>query len=111
MAAGHQAAIQSFLERPDPHPVALALYLASGLTWLVAAGAAIISLRGDAPAGALALLLLGATLFAVGHPFPPGPVGMTLFIAGLAWIVLSPTSSMQRNPAAATLPEARGMPS
>jgi hypothetical protein len=33
---------------------------------------------------------LGATLFAVGHSQPMGPIGMGLFIAGLAWLELRP---------------------
>ena len=112
MAPAGQQAIQSFLAHPNPHPVEVILYLASGLTWLVAAGAAILSLKGRAPAGPLALLLVGSAIFAVAHPFPPGPMGMAIFIAGLAWLSLAPRSSLPRTVVAASaLPEPRGLSS
>ena len=108
MAAADQQAAQRLVELLLLTPSGAAFYVASGLTWLLAAGAAILSLRGRAPGGALALLLLGAAVFAVAHPFPPGPVGMTLFLVGLAWLQLGPKASKQ--PAAITptpLPAAR----
>ena len=112
MAPAGQQAIQSFLEHPNPHPVEVILYLASGLTWLVAAGAALLALRGRVPAGALALLLAGSAVFAVAHPFPPGPVGMTLFIAGLTWLTLAAKSSTQGDVvAASTVPQPQGVSS
>jgi hypothetical protein len=33
-------------------------------------------------------MLAGAAIFAVGHPFPPGPVGIALFGVGLGWLEL-----------------------
>jgi hypothetical protein len=88
MTIVEQQAFQRLLNQAETDPFVLVLNLATGVCWLVAAGAAVLSLRSRAPAGALALLLLGAAIFAVGHPFPPGPIGMTLFIAGLAWLQL-----------------------
>ena len=88
MTIVEQQAFQRLLDQAETDLFVLALNLATGVCWLVAAGAAVLSLRGRAPAGALALLLLGAAIFAVGHPFPPGPIGMLLFIGGLAWLLL-----------------------
>jgi hypothetical protein len=31
-----------------------------------------------------------AVVFAVGHPKPPGPIGMTLFLGGILWLELRP---------------------
>lgn len=89
MSAADQAAIERIIEAPGVDLIFLSLWIASGLTWLIAAGAAVLSLRGRAPAGALALLMTGAAIFAVAHVFPPGPVGMSLFLAGLAWLAWS----------------------
>lgn len=33
---------------------------------------------------------LGALVFAVGHPKPTGPIGMALFLIGVAWLELRP---------------------
>ena len=93
MTLVEQQAFQRLLDQAETDPFVLILNLATGVCWLVAAGAAVLSLRSRAHAGALALLLLGAAIFAVGHPFPPGPVGMTLFLSGLIWLQLSGASS------------------
>jgi cytochrome bd-type quinol oxidase subunit 2 len=89
MAIVEQQAFQRLLDQAETDPFVLILNLATAVCWLVAAVAAVLSLRSRAPAGALALLLIGAAIFAVGHPFPPGPIGMMLFIGGLAWLQLS----------------------
>jgi len=89
MTIVEQQAFQRLLDQAETDPFVLFLNLATAVCWLVAAVAAILSLRSRAPAGALALLLIGAAIFAVGHPFPPGPIGMMLFIGGLAWLQLS----------------------
>ncbi|MGH3029399.1 MAG: hypothetical protein ACRDNE_01275 [Gaiellaceae bacterium] len=65
-------------------------YFATGLFWLAAALAVVIALRKSAPRPALVLMGLGAAVFAVGHPQPTGPVGMALFLAGVAWLELRP---------------------
>jgi hypothetical protein len=102
MTIVEQQAFQRLLDQAETDPFVLILNLATVVCWLVAAGAAVLSLRSRAPTGALALLLLGAAIFAVGHPFPPGPIGMTLFLAGLAWLHLRPASFEQRDLSAAT---------
>jgi hypothetical protein len=33
-------------------------------------------------------MAIGAAVFAVGHPFPPGPIGIALFGLGVAWLEL-----------------------
>jgi drug/metabolite transporter (DMT)-like permease len=38
----------------------------------------------------LVLMILGALLFAVGHPKPTGPIGMAFFLAGVVWLELRP---------------------
>jgi hypothetical protein len=96
MTIVEQQAFQRLLDQAETDPFVLLLNLATAVCWLVAAVAAVLSLRSRAPSGALALLLLGAAIFAVGHPFPPGPIGMMLFIGGLTWLKLS-----QRHPEAA----------
>jgi cytochrome bd-type quinol oxidase subunit 2 len=108
MTIVEQQAFQRLLDQAETDPFVLILNLATAVCWLVAAVAAVLSLRSRAPSGALALLLLGAAIFAVGHPFPPGPIGMMLFIGGLTWLKLS-----QRHPEAAVKngkPAATGAP-
>jgi hypothetical protein len=65
-------------------------YVATALLWLGAALAVVIALRKSAPRAALVLMGLGAAIFAVGHPQPPGPVGMAFFLAGVVWLELRP---------------------
>jgi hypothetical protein len=36
--------------------------------------------------GPTLLMAIGAAIFAVGHPFPPGPIGIALFGLGIAWL-------------------------
>jgi hypothetical protein len=43
-------------------------------------------------------MALGALVFAVGHPKPTGPIGMALFLAGVAWIELRPEAAAARRP-------------
>ena len=72
-------------------------YAAVGLAWLGAAFSAIVAVRKRAPWPALALMGLGALIFAVGHPKPPGPAGMGLFLAGIVWLELRPRSADARS--------------
>lgn len=72
----------------EPDPAGYALYFATGLLWFGAVLGVVFALRGRAPRGALILMAVGGLIFAVGHPPPPGPVGMTLFLAGVAWLEL-----------------------
>jgi hypothetical protein len=35
-------------------------------------------------------MAIGASVFAFGHARPVGPIGMALFLAGVAWLELRP---------------------
>jgi hypothetical protein len=35
-------------------------------------------------------MAIGTTVFALGHARPMGPIGMALFLAGVAWLELRP---------------------
>jgi hypothetical protein len=59
------------------------IYLIAGLSWLVASVATAFALRGSGRAVTL-LIGIGGAVFTVAHPFPPGPIGMTLVLAGFA---------------------------
>jgi len=74
----------------EPEPSGYVLYFGAGLLWLAAALAVVTALRGRAPTPSLVLMALGATVFALGHAPPVGPVGMSLFLAGIAWLELRP---------------------
>ena len=60
------------------------IYLAASLSWLVAVVALAVALRQVAPLRVSLLVGIGGAIFAVAHPLPFGPVGMTLFLAGVA---------------------------
>ena len=74
----------------DPDPRGLILYWGAGLLWLAVALAVIVALRSTAPLGALVCMALGAAVFTLGHARPMGPVGMGLFLLGIAWAELLP---------------------
>jgi hypothetical protein len=61
--------------------IGIPLFLLASLSWLVAAVAVAVALRGNGLAVSL-LIGIGGAIFAVAHPFPPGPIGMTLVLAG-----------------------------
>jgi len=73
-----------------PEPLGYLVYFGAGLLWLALALAVVAALGPRAPKPALALMALGATSFALGHARPVGPIGMTLFLAGIAWLELRP---------------------
>ncbi len=74
----------------EPEPLGYVLYFGAGLLWLAVALIVVSALWGTAPRPALALMAIGATVFALGHARPVGPIGMTLFLAGIAWLELRP---------------------
>lgn len=84
----------------DPDPRGLILYFGAGLLWLAVALAVVAALRDSAPLGALVAMSLGAAVFALGHAPPVGPVGMGLFLVGIAWIEFRPRPA-ERSPGAA----------
>jgi hypothetical protein len=90
MSAGDQAAVQRMLDGIGEHPILVALWIGAGVTWLIAAVAAAMSVRQQLPRWVVAMMILGAIVFAVGHPKPPGPVGMALFLGGILWLELRP---------------------
>jgi hypothetical protein len=86
MSPADAAAVNRLMDGLGDEVVPAAVYLASGLTWLVAAVATAIAVRQVGGRGPAMLMALGAAIFAVGHPFPPGPVGIALFGLGVAWL-------------------------
>ena len=74
----------------EPEPRGYILYFGAGLLWLALALTVVTALGSSAPRPALALIAIGATVFALGHARPVGPIGMTLFLAGIAWLELRP---------------------
>lgn len=84
----------------DPDPRGLILYWGAGLLWLTVALAVVAALRDTAPPGALVSMALGAAVFAIGHAPPMGPIGMGLFLLGIAWTEFRPRPA-ETMPAAA----------
>jgi hypothetical protein len=72
----------------EPEPLGYVLYFGAGLLWLAVALSVVTALGRSAPRPALVLMAIGATVFALGHARPVGPIGMTLFLAGIAWLEL-----------------------
>ena len=70
----------------------LALYWGAGLLWLAVSVAVVAALSRTAPTGALVSMSLGAAVFAMGHAAPTGPIGMGLFLLGIAWAEFRPRS-------------------
>jgi hypothetical protein len=68
--------------------VGMAIWVASGLSWFAMALAAAIAVKPIGGRGPTLLMAIGAAIFAVGHPFPPGPIGIALFGLGVAWLEL-----------------------
>jgi uncharacterized membrane protein YccF (DUF307 family) len=68
--------------------VGIVIYVASGLAWFAMAFAAALAVRRMGGLGPTLLMAIGAAIFAVGHPFPPGPIGIALFGLGIAWLEL-----------------------
>ena len=44
-------------------------------------------------------MAIGATVFALGHAKPVGPIGMALFLAGIVWLELRPRREAAGNAA------------
>jgi hypothetical protein len=82
LSPADQAVVQGIFD--GDHWVGYAVYLAGSLSWLAAAVAVAVAVAQIAPLRVSLLLGIGGLIFALGHPFPPGPVGMTLFLAGVA---------------------------
>jgi uncharacterized membrane protein YccF (DUF307 family) len=100
MSPADAAVVQRILDDSTGQDyVGIGIWVASGLTWFAMALGAALAVRQVGGLGPSLLMTIGAAIFAVGHPFPPGPIGMTIFGLGLAWL------EFRREPARA--PEAR----
>ena len=86
LSAADQAVVAGVLD--TDHWLGYAIYLAAGLSWLVAVVAVAVAVSQIAPLRVSLLLGIGGLIFALGHPIPPGPIGMTLFLAGVALLEL-----------------------
>ena len=86
LSKADQAVVAGVLE--TDHWLGYALYLAAGLSWLLAVVAVAVAVQRIAPLRVSLLLGIGGLIFALGHPFPPGPIGMTLLLAGVALLEL-----------------------
>lgn len=86
MSPADAAAIQRLLDGNGQDYIGIAIFVASGLAWFVMALAASLAVKQLGGLGPSVLMTIGAGIFAVGHPFPPGPIGMALFGLGVAWL-------------------------
>ena len=86
-SAADGAAVQRLMDSGTDY-VGAVIFVASGLTWFVMALAAAIAVKPIGGLGPTLLMAIGAAIFAVAHPFPPGPIGIALFGFGIAWLEL-----------------------
>jgi hypothetical protein len=86
-SAADGAAVQRLMDTGTDY-VGIVIFVASGLTWLAMAVAAAFAVKPIGGRGPTLLMAIGAAIFAVGHPFPPGPIGIALFGVGFAWLEL-----------------------
>ena len=82
------AAVQRVFDDSDgvTEAITAGFWVASGLSWFVMALAAAVAVKQVGGLGPTLLMAIGAAIFAVGHPFPPGPIGIALFGLGVAWL-------------------------
>jgi hypothetical protein len=91
LPAADQAAAGRLIDDVRKEDVAgYVFYFGTSLVWLAAVVAVTIALRKRVPWPPLVLMGVGALVFGVAHPKPTGPIGMALFLAGVAWIELRP---------------------
>ena len=89
MSTADAAAVRRMLDGGgDADIIGAVIYVASGLTWFAMALAAALAVKQIGGLGPTLLMAIGAAIFAVGHPFPPGPTGIALFGVGVAWLEL-----------------------
>ena len=84
-SAADGAVVQRLMDSGTDY-VGMALFVASDLSWFVMALAAAIAVKPIGGRGPTLLMAIGAAIFAIAHPFPPGPIGITLFGLGIAWL-------------------------
>jgi hypothetical protein len=91
LPAADQAATGRLIDAlQEADPAGYVLYVATGLSFLAAILAVVVALRDRASWQPLVLMIVGALVFAVGHPKPTGPIGMGLLLAGIVWLELRP---------------------
>jgi hypothetical protein len=90
LSASEGAAVQRVFDDSDgvTEAITATFYVASGLSWFVMALAAAIAVKQVGGLAPTLLMAVGAAIFAVGHPFPPGPIGIAIFGLGIAWLEL-----------------------
>ena len=98
-AADQAAAARLIHDLNEPGLFGYIGYFGAGLLWLAVALTVVAALGQKASRPALALMALGATVFALGHARPMGPIGMALFLAGIAWLELRPRREAARHAA------------
>ena len=84
-SAADGAVVQRLMDTGTDY-VGVVLFVASDLSWFVMALAAAIAVKPIGGRGPTLLMAIGAAIFAIAHPFPPGPIGITLFGLGIAWL-------------------------
>jgi hypothetical protein len=84
-SAADGAVVQRLMDTGTDY-VGMVLFVASDLSWFVMALAAAIAVKPIGGRGPTLLMAIGAAIFAVAHPFPTGPIGITLFGLGVAWL-------------------------
>jgi hypothetical protein len=84
-SAADGAVVQRLMDTATDY-VGVVLFVASDLSWFVMALAAAIAVKPIGGRGPTLLMAIGAAIFAIAHPFPPGPIGITLFGLGIAWL-------------------------
>jgi hypothetical protein len=85
LSAADAAVVQRIMDSGTDY-IGIVIWVASGLAWFVMALAAAIAVKQIGGLGPSVLMTIGAAIFAVGHPFPTGPIGIALFGLGVAWL-------------------------
>lgn len=86
-SAADGAAVQRLMDSGTDY-VGIGIFIASGLSWFAMAFAAAVAVKQVGGLGPTLLMAIGAAIFAIAHPFPTGPIGITLFGLGIAWLEL-----------------------
>jgi hypothetical protein len=101
-SAADAAAVQRLMDSGTDY-VGIGIFIASGLSWFAMAFAAAVAVKQVGGLGPTLLMAIGAAIFAIAHPFPPGPIGIAIFGLGLAWLELrrQPEKAPEAQPALA----------
>jgi uncharacterized membrane protein YccF (DUF307 family) len=86
-SAADAAAVQRLMDSGTDY-VGMGIFIASGLSWFAMAFAAAVAVKQVGGLGPTLLMAIGAAIFAIAHPFPPGPIGIAIFGLGLVWLEL-----------------------